>query len=306
MTTTAIDLFAGGGGLTEGAEAAGIDVQWAANHNPIATKYHKLNHPRTEVVCQDLQLANFLDAPKTDIMLAAPCCQGHTPASGKKSNSPSHDKSRNTAMCVVTAAEVHRHKAIFVENVPELRKWALYPAWLHAMGLLGYSVAEHVVDAADYGVPQHRERLLLVCTRSKTPLYLAPEKQPHIPVSTIIEWEEHKWAKVADKVLATRQRAAAGRARFGDTFIMPYYGSGSGKTGRSLDRPVGTITTIDRWALVRGDEIRVFQPSENRAAMSFRPDFILPPVKRQATHMLGNAVPPKLATAFLNEMIRRV
>lgn len=302
----AIDLFAGAGGFTEGALAANIDVIWAANHNDIAVKYHRLNHPGTEVFQQDLQLANFLDVPKHDIMLASPCCQGHSKASGKKRNSPSHDKSRNTAMCVVTAAEVHRQDAIVVENVVDLLQWELYPAWLHAMTILGYSVAEHIVDAADYGVPQHRERLLLVCTRSKQPLYLAPPKQPHIPASSFIEWDDHPWRKVADKVEATQRRVAAGRQRFGDTFLAPFYGDGSGLTGRSLDRPVGTITTIDRWAVVRGDEIRVFQPGENRAAMGFRPDFILPKVKRQATHVLGNAVPPKLATAFLNELQRRM
>lgn len=302
----AIDLFAGAGGLTEGAIAAGIDVQWAANHSEVAVKYHRLNHPSTVVVQQDLQLANFMDAPKCDIILSAPCCQGHTPASGKKHNSPSHDKSRNTAMCVVTAAEVLRPAAVLVENVPELRKWALYPAWQHAMQLLGYSLAEHIVDAADYGVPQHRERMLIIATLSKEPLHLAPPKQAHIAASSFIEWDAHPWRKVIDKVEATRRRVAAGRQRFGDTFIAPFYGAGSGLTGRSLDRPVGTITTVDRWAVVRGDEIRVFQPSENRAAMGFRPDFILPNVKREATHVLGNAVPPPLATAFLNELQRRL
>lgn len=304
--TTAIDLFAGAGGFTEGAEAAGINVLWAANHNTTAVQYHRLNHPHTEVVQQDLHLANFMDAPKTDIIIASPCCQGHGNAAGKKRNSPSHDKSRNTAQCVVTAVQVHRHDAFVVENVKEFLEWELYPAWEHAMHLLGYTMANHIVDAADYGVPQHRERLFIVGTKSKAPLHLDPPKQPHIAAASFIEWDDHPWRKVVDKVEATQRRVSAGRQRFGDTFLAPFYGDGSGLTGRSLDRPVGTITTIDRWALVRGDEIRVLQPSENRAAMGFRPDFILPKVKREATHVLGNAVPPPLATAFLNELQRRM
>ena len=305
--TTAIDLFAGFGGFTEGAEAAGIEVKWAANHSSLAVKYHRLNHPGTEVVQQDLQQANFMDAPRTDIMLASPCCQGHGNAAGKKRNSPSHDKSRNTAMSVVTAAEIHRHDAFVVENVKEFLEWTLYPAWKHAMELLGYTLANHIVDAADYGVPQHRERLLIVGTKSKAPLFLDPLKQIHIPASSFIEWDApHTWRKVADKCLKTRQRVENGRRAFGDTFLAPFYGGGSGLTGRSLDRPVGTITTVDRWALIRGDEIRVLQPSENRAGMGFRRSFILPKVKREATHGLGNAVPPPLATAYLNELQRRM
>ncbi|HCJ7273417.1 TPA: DNA cytosine methyltransferase [Vibrio cholerae] len=40
-----IDLFAGAGGTTTGAKAAGIDVVWAANHNPVAVEFHAKNHP---------------------------------------------------------------------------------------------------------------------------------------------------------------------------------------------------------------------------------------------------------------------
>jgi DNA (cytosine-5)-methyltransferase 1 len=304
MKLKASDLFAGLGGFTEAAIAADIDVVWAANHSPIAVQYHKLNHPETEVVCQDLQQANFYEVPKHDILLASPCCQGHTPARGK--DQPHHDKSRSTAWAVLACAEAHREEAIVVENVKEFMDWTLYPVWKDGLHRLGYSVAEHVVDAADYGVPQHRVRAIIVATKSKNPLYLDPPKQPHVPARSFIEWDDHKWFDIADKVQATQDRAAAGRARFGDTFLMPFYGSGSGKTGRSLDRPIGTITTLDRWALVRGDKMRILQPSENRAAMGMRSTLLLPKVKREAGIMIGNAVCPPKMTAFLNELQRRV
>lgn len=47
----AIDLFAGGGGFTEGAQQAGCEVVWAANHWPAAVATHALNHPHTEHAC---------------------------------------------------------------------------------------------------------------------------------------------------------------------------------------------------------------------------------------------------------------
>jgi DNA (cytosine-5)-methyltransferase 1 len=88
---------------------------------------------------------------------------------------------------------------------------------------------------------------------------------------------------------------ANGRRQFGDRFVMPYYGGGSGLTGRSLARPIGTITTRDRWAVVDGDRMRMLTKDENRAAMSFRPNYVLPADHRLAVHVLGNAVPPKMA-----------
>lgn len=56
--TTAIDLFAGLGGWSTGARAAGVQVLWAANHWPEAVKWHAANHKDTDHICQDLHQAN--------------------------------------------------------------------------------------------------------------------------------------------------------------------------------------------------------------------------------------------------------
>jgi len=73
---------------------------------------------------------------------------------------------------------------------------------------------------------------------------------------------------------------------------MPYYGKGSGLTGRDINRPIGTITTLDRWALVRGNEMRMLSANEALAAMSFPSDTLRPDNHRLTLHMAGNAVPP--------------
>jgi len=78
----AIDLFAGLGGFSEGAEQAGVRVVWAANHWPAAVQVHANNHPETEHVCQDLQQADWTQVPKHDLLLASPACQGHSRARG--------------------------------------------------------------------------------------------------------------------------------------------------------------------------------------------------------------------------------
>jgi len=71
-------------------------------------------------------------------------------------------------------------------------------------------------------------------------------------------------------------------------------------TGRSIGRPIGTITTRDRWAVIDGDRMRMLTKEEGRDAMSFPTNYILPQQHRLAMHMLGNAVPPVVAYDVLN------
>lgn len=302
MSATAIDLFAGAGGFTEGATQAGLEVVWAANHWQKAVEVHASNHPGVAHSCQDLQQADFTRVPGHDFLLASPSCQGHSPARGK--DRPHHDAARATAWAVVTCAEVHRSDVVVCENVPAWSKWVLWPAWVAAMNALGYTVAPHVLDAADYGAPQNRERLIVICTRSRAPFKLRERSTPHEAIGPHIDWSDAgKWRPI-DRTLAktTQARIERGRAQFGRRFVMPYYGSGSGLTGRSIDRPVGTITTRDRWAIVDGDRMRMFSVDEYRRAQTFPANYRLPANIKDAKMMLGNAIPPALARAVLTEI----
>ena len=180
--------------------------------------------------------------------------------------------------------------------------------WEAALNKLGYAVSPHVLDAADFGVPQNRERVFIMLTKSKAPIQLKLEKQEHVAVDTVIDWDYHKWAKITptSHVPATLARIASGRARFGDRFIAPFYGTGSGETGRSIHRPVGTLTTKDRWLVVDGDRCRVLQPHESRAAMGFPEKTVMPAAKYLATFMLGNAVVPAVPKVILPTLVAQL
>lgn len=301
--TTAIDLFAGLGGFTAGAHLAGVRVVWAANHWGLAVDLHKRNHPEVAHVCQDLHQADWRSVPAHDLLLASPCCQGHTRARGKERTH--HDASRSTAWAVVSAAEYHRPRALIVENVAEFLSWTLYPAWEDALRRLGYSLASVVIDAADCGVPQHRRRLFIVGTRSTVAMELGRPAREHTAVVDILDFGAGVWSPVESprRSPATLRRVTSGRARHGDRFVMPYYGSGSGLTGRSLARPLGTVTTRDRWALVDGDRMRMLTVGEYRAAMGFSASYHLPTRRHEAIHMLGNAVAPPAAAWVISQVM---
>ncbi|MGM0562814.1 MAG: DNA cytosine methyltransferase [Pseudomonadota bacterium] len=296
----AIDLFAGAGGFSTGARLAGLEVVWAANHWPDAVEWHSRNHPEAAHQCQDLHQVDWSQVPAHDAMLASPCCQGHSKARGKSSGNPQHDASRSTAWAVVSALEYHHPFVGVVENVREFLQWALYPAWKQAIEALGYSIAPHLVDAADLGAPQNRERLFLVCTLSKAPLLLNLPRMEHRPASIFIDFEEGNWQPIEKpgRAASTLERVANGRAAHGERFLISYYGNT--KTGRSIDRPVGTITTRDRWAIVDGDRMRMFSRWECRDAMSFPGDYLLPDNHRLAVHLMGNAVCPEPVRQILN------
>jgi len=301
----AIDLFAGAGGFSTGAAMAGVNVVWAANHWRAAVDIHARNHPHAAHPCQDLHQAKWCDVPAHDLLLASPCCQGHSKARGKANGNPQHDASRSTAWAVVSAAEFHKPAVVVIENVVEFMEWILYPAWHAAMEALGYRMTPMIVDAANHGVPQHRERLFIVGVRAKHPLMFKLTKRPHTSAASFIDFNAGSWQPIQKpgRAVATLRRVAAGRSAHGNRFVMPYYGGGSGLTGRCINRPIGTITTKDRWGVVDGDHTRMLTAQECRAAMGFPAGYILPAKHVEAVHMLGNAVCPPAARDVIAAVI---
>jgi DNA (cytosine-5)-methyltransferase 1 len=290
-----IDLFAGAGGTSEGAIMAGVDIVWAANHNPMAVKYHSLNHPSSIHICQDLQQADWSQVPSHDLLFASPCCQGHSKAAGKAKKTIKADKSRSTAWAIVSCLEVHKSPMAIIENVDDFLNWTLFGAWEYAMTQLGYALSFNLINAANLGVPQNRQRLFIIATRSKNPITLTLKKEAHIPARKIIDtsFEGHEWDLVSNRVIATQKRVANGRNRFGDVFLDAAYGSEKG--GRSIDKPIGTITTINKHSVVIGDYIRPITIPEQAAAQTFPVHYHFPASKTLTKQMIGNAVPPLMA-----------
>lgn len=295
----AIDMFAGLGGFSQGARQAGVNVIWAGNHWQDAVDVHKANHPDTHHECEDLHLTRWEEVPSHDLLMASWACQGFSPAQGGRK--PQTDTQRATAWAVVSAVEYHRPEIFIGENVPAFAKWELYQVWCEAMTRLGYALNIMNLDAADFGVPQNRVRLIIVGTRSKHPISLRLPDLEHVPASSFIDFNAGKWQPIRNpgRAANTIARIQNGRRQHGERFLAPYYGGGSGLTGRCLSRPIGTITTRDRWAVIDGDRMRMINVNEARKAMGFPADYILPPSPKDAMHMLGNSVSPPKACGLI-------
>ena len=301
-----IDLFAGGGGTTTGATEAGVEIVWAGNHVPKIVEYHKLNHPNTIHSCQDLKQADWSELPPFDIMYASPCCQGHSYAAGKARKSKKADKSRSTAWAPVDCLDVHDTELAIIENTDGFLDWRLFSAWEHSLKSMGYAVSQNLINLADLGCAQSRERMFFVLTKSKNPIQIKIPKRDRRPARDIIDlnFEGHKWDLVTNKVPATQLRVRNGRKQFGDVFLDAAYGSA--RTGRSLDKPLGTVTTVNKHYLVNGEYIRPLNVKELALAQTFPENYIWPDSVTDTKLMLGNAVPPYMAKELTSAIFRAI
>ncbi len=299
-----VDLFAGGGGTTTGATQAGVNILWAANHNPTAVDFFKLNHPEVNPICQDLHQADWSLVPEHDILYASPCCQGHSRAAGKVKKTLKADLSRSTAWAVVSCLEVHKTPMAIIENVEDFLLWVLYPAWEAAMNALGYSLSVNLVNLAHLGGPQSRERLNIIATRSANPIELSFPEFEMVPASSFLDlsMDSREWDKVENRVIKTRNRVANGRKQHGDIFLDASYGSAKG--GRSIHKPLGTVTCVNKHSLVIGDNIGPITLKEGARAQTFPDDYIWPSSKTLTKNMIGNAVPPLMAREVTKAALR--
>lgn len=183
---TLTDLFAGAGGSSTGAVAAGADVVIAANHWALACEVHQENHPDTDHATADIHKADPRFFPRTDILWASPECTKWSVAQGKAAadldpglfEDPLSDeaaaRSRMLMFDVPRFAEHHRYELVIVENVVDVATRVEYRAafdrWLTEMHKLGYSSRPMFLNsmhAHQLGLPapQSRDRLYVVFWR---------------------------------------------------------------------------------------------------------------------------------------------
>ena len=300
----AVDLFSGCGGFTIGAELAGVRVVWAGNHWLKAVEVHELNHPHVLHLCQDLHQADWSLLPSYELLLASPACQGHSSAAQPARKAGGrvksfHDAYRASAWAVVDCVEVTRPKALIVENVPEFRRWALYPRWRACLQDLGYLLQEKRIVASHLGVPQRRSRLFVVGTRCTVDLELPFSEEPGF--GPCVDWDAGEWRPVRGASEAVQARIRSGR-QHGDRFLTQHV---TGHKGVPLHEPIRTITTKDQWAVVKGDLYRPLTILENQRAMGFPDEYRWPPgwTRRTKITGLGNAVCPPAARALIERVV---
>jgi DNA (cytosine-5)-methyltransferase 1 len=298
----AIDLFCGAGGSSWGAQAAKVDIVAAFDAWPLAGKNHAANFPAAtfyEGRLENLNPRKIADQlGQIDLILASPECTNHSPAKGNK---PRCEISKNTAFQVLRFAAVLKPRWIVLENVVSMRNWPRYPELKAKLERLGYNLREQVLNSVHFGVPQTRRRLFLLCDRQRIPIATPKPQAKPFHASAVVDINgTYRFTPVHThrRAKATIQRAQRAIKALGRNkpFLMVYYGSDHAGGWQRLDRPLRTITTLDRFALVkpspRGHVMRMLQVPELQAAMGMQGMSFPHGTRRDRIKMIGNAVCP--------------
>lgn len=345
MAVTAIDLFCGAGGLTQGLIKSGIKVvagvdfdgacQYAYETNNKATFIHKKIQ---EVTANELTPL----FPEGDIRVLVGCapCQPFSTHSNKYNKSeeePKKDERRYLLDDYIRLVKEIRPDIVSMENVPNLVEQPIFRSFVNKLRRAGYKVSFSVVYCPDYGVPQQRHRLVLLASRLGKISLIEPTRKPEeyetvmdaigampqIEAGEALESDPlHRSSKLSDKNLK-RIKASKPGGTWRDwdvTLLTDCHKKDSGRTYSSVyarmewNKPSPTITTefynYGTGRFGHPEQDRALSLREGALLQTFPPDYQFVEEGRysfkQIGKMIGNAVPVELGVAIGKSILKHV
>jgi DNA (cytosine-5)-methyltransferase 1 len=336
-TITAVDLFCGAAGLSLGLKDSGIEIGAGIDLDP-ACRYPFEQNIGAKFLERDIAtldssaVRKMFGGSKIRVLAGCAPCQ---PFSGYTTRRRAIDRRWQLLLQFLRVTEGVRPEIVTMENVPRLVHLPLWRRFVEGLQAAGYWVAWDILDAADYGVPQSRRRVVLLASRlgdirlpppsgelltvrsaigtlpatkagaagNADPLHtsraLTPRNLRRIrasrPAGTWREWPKHL-------------RVACHQSNAGKTYPSVY--------GRmSWDQPAPTITTqfygFGNGRFGHPEQDRAITLREGAILQSFPLDFKFTACGgrvnfRKIGRLIGNAVPPKLARAIGDEIVRHV
>lgn len=170
---TSIDVFSGCGGMTTGLKQAGFRVLAGVEINEQANITYRLNHPAVRLFDGDIRNLKGSDMlnkigigiGELDLLAGCPPCQGFSRMRTRNRNGHVYDVRNDLILEFLRLVREMLPKSILLENVPGLASDSRFALTVSELEKLGYTSDYAVVNAADYGVPQRRHRLILVGSR---------------------------------------------------------------------------------------------------------------------------------------------
>lgn len=179
----AVDLFCGAGGVSEALKSH-FNILAAVEFDPIIAKTYEMNHGKDHLIVDDIRNISeeewlkkaSLKPRELDLLVATPPCQGFSRHSRIKAKD-SKDERNLLILEVLKVVRLYHPKFIFFENVDNITNFEVFSCFISQLKNLdehGYQINKEypsyivdykVINAADFGVPQRRKRLILLAQR---------------------------------------------------------------------------------------------------------------------------------------------
>lgn len=284
-----LSLFSGCGGLDKGFVEAGYDVVWANDFDKYAVQTYQANFGN-HIVLGDINEIAIADLPAFDMLIGGFPCQPFSMMGEERG----FEDARGTLFFRI--AEIIKYKiernekprVVVLENVRSLKTHNKGKTFKTILSILekdlGYKVFYDILNTADYGIPQTRNRTYIVCFANETADFTFPEKQQlNITLQDLLESDVEDKYFLSDKILPT----------------ILSDGTGGYKAKSEIDlkiaRPLcATMAKMHRACqdnyVTQNGRVRRLTPRECARLQGFNDDFIIPVSDSQAYKQFGNAV----------------
>ncbi len=325
-----IDLFAGIGGIRRGFDNAfgdEIETVFVSEWDEFAQKTYKANYEDPFEIAGDITQIDEKDIPPFEICLAGFPCQAFSMAGKHMGFDDDYKgKCRGTLFQdVVRICEYHKPKIIFCENVKGLTihdKGRTFKVIKGAFEQIGYTVYNKILNSKDFGVPQNRERIYLVCIRNDLLNDYVPDgfifptgTKDNVCIRDILDPAPipSKYY-LSDTYMQTlinhRQRHEAKGHGFGyvvrdlDGIAGTIVCGGMGREGNLIkdEREHSMIPTTHIKGEINKDSIRKMTPREWARLQGFPEDFKLELADTHLYKQFGNSVTVNVIEAIAKEI----
>lgn len=209
MELTCGELFMGGG-AGKGLEAARFKSLWGIERDVKIARVAQANFPDSLIINRCIGDINPIGLEPVDLLWASPPCQQYSNA--RRGNIPDH-KDKDAGDYVNNFIDELKPRWVILENVPGYSSSPVFSRILTNLKSEGYRYHWLILNAADYGVPQNRRRLILIAARQgeKLPWFPSPGRRvgwyeviahviPTLPDSKLADWQMKRLKEVKGKL----------------------------------------------------------------------------------------------------------
>jgi len=340
-----IDIFSGAGGLSLGAINAGIRIPFAIEKDKSSALTFKKNHPDTEVIESDIQGINPKSLKLDDpfIIFGGPPCQGFS-TSNRQTRTLDNKNNSLFEEFVRFVRELSPEWFLFenVEGIVSFNKGKTLIVIKERFEELGYKIASGVLTASDYGVPQNRNRFIMVGNKSGIEFKFPEKQEKKISVlEAICDLPNLKNGQMEEALPYDGEASPYGKklrngskmalqnfvSRNQDYVIERYKYIKPGQNWRAIpahlmenykfrdnchsgiykrldpDKPSVVISNYRKNMLIHPTQDRGLSVREAARIQSFPDDFVFAGTLMHIQQQIGNAVPPLLSEVIFKQII---